>query len=235
MKSKDSDTRVDKCFHCHAPGRTANLSLHPSGYTRLAVSRSQLEEHINPLKVHLTGKCTDLVFNLGELGSDDWEDQKIKKVITSATVPKEDISHSVSRHLRQITFLACVSAAEDPMTPLFIPSTPIRDSRWSRRFRQNEDIMVHQLSPASVNEELFFEYTSNVFISYVDTVPSYSGLETETAILLMDSILPHISPAFDQSWAKRTSSRSLFLITPRIYFRPCTLCFLVHLRSQRKL
>jgi hypothetical protein len=90
--------------------------------------RSQLEEHIETVKVHLTGKCVDLVFNPDELGSADWEDGKIKKVISSPAVLKEDLSHSVSRSPHQAVLLACVSAAGDVMTLLLLTSAPIHDS-----------------------------------------------------------------------------------------------------------
>jgi hypothetical protein len=54
--------------------------------------------------VHVTGKCAELVFNLDELGSADWEDRKVKKVVASAVVRKEDVYHSVSRRHRYMTF-----------------------------------------------------------------------------------------------------------------------------------
>jgi hypothetical protein len=43
--------------------------------------------------------------------------------------------------------------------------------------------MLLQRIPASVDEELFFEYISNVFIPSVDAVGNRPGLETEAAIL----------------------------------------------------
>jgi hypothetical protein len=79
------------------------------------------------------------------------------------------------------------------MTPLLIPLTPIRDYLSSRSLRQNEDVMVGQRSPAYVDEELFFESISNVFIPDGEGVRSHPGLETETAMLEMDSALSHTS------------------------------------------
>jgi hypothetical protein len=67
----------------------------PQGDTRLAIRRSQLEEHLHIPRVHLTGKCAELVFNPAELGSADWQDRKMKKVIAHAAVRKEDVHHSV--------------------------------------------------------------------------------------------------------------------------------------------
>jgi hypothetical protein len=165
----------------------------PQEETRLTVPRSQLEEHIATLKVHLMGKCAELVFNLDELGSADWEDRKVKKVIAPAAVPKEDVFHSVSRRHRHTTLLACISAAGDAMTPMLITSSPIRESLWSRGLRQNEDVMVRHRTPAYIDEELFFGYISDVFIPYVLAVRNRPELESEPAVLLMDSALPHVS------------------------------------------
>jgi hypothetical protein len=57
---------------------------------QMAVPRAYLEEHTHLLKTHVTGKVAELVFNLDELGSADWEDRKANKGITPAGVSKED-------------------------------------------------------------------------------------------------------------------------------------------------
>jgi hypothetical protein len=123
---------VGNRFHWEASARLQTCRSISQKNRRLAIPRSQLEEHIHTLTVHVTGNWAELVFNLDELGSADWEDRKIKKVIAFAAVPKEDVYHSVSHIPRHITHLAWVSAAGDAMTPLLIMSTPTRDSFWSR-------------------------------------------------------------------------------------------------------
>jgi hypothetical protein len=125
--------------------------------TRLAVPRSPLEEHLHILQVHLAGKCAEVVFNLDELGSTDWQDRKIKKVIAPAAVSKEDAYHSVSRRPRQMTLLACVSAARDAVTTLLITTTSVDASLRSRSVGRNEDVMVRRRTPPYIDEELFFE------------------------------------------------------------------------------
>jgi hypothetical protein len=76
---------------------------------------------------------------------------------------------------------------------MLITSSPIRDSLWNHGLRQDEDVMLRRHTLADVNEELFFEYISEVFIPYVVAVRTRPELESETAILLMDSALPHVS------------------------------------------
>jgi hypothetical protein len=124
-------------------------------------------------------------------------------VIVPAAVRKEEVCHSVFRRPGHTTLLACVSAAGDAMTPLLITSTPIRDSLWSRDLRQDKDFMIRRRSPIYADEELFFEYISNVFILYVDAVRGRPGLETEISILLMDSTLPHISTHIRQNLGQK--------------------------------
>jgi hypothetical protein len=102
-----------------------------------------------------------------------------------------------------MTPLACISAAGDAGTLLLITFTAIPDSLWSRGLRQDEDGMARRRSPASVDEQSFFEYISTVFIPDVDAVQGRPGLETERAILLMDSAVPHIFARIRQDFDEK--------------------------------
>jgi hypothetical protein len=79
-------------------------------------------------------------------------------------IRKEDIYHSMSSRHHHITLLACVFATGDTMTPWFILVNPIHLSLWSKGVRKDEDVMVRRRSPAYVNENLFLEYISTVFV-----------------------------------------------------------------------
>jgi hypothetical protein len=159
----------------------------------MAVPRAYLDEHIHILKIHVVGKVVELVFNLDELGSADWEDRKVKKIIAPAGVAKRDVYHPVSRRHRHMTLLACVSAAGDALTPLVITASPVIASLWSRGLRQGEDAMVHRRSPPYITEEFFYDYISTVFVPYVMAVRDRLDVQNEMAVLLMDSAVPHTS------------------------------------------
>jgi hypothetical protein len=94
----------------------------PEEETSLKIPRAYLDDYINVLKNHLVENVAELVFNLDELGSVDWEDRKMKKVITPSLGHKEEVYHAISRCERHLTLLACISGAV----------SPIRDSFWSR-------------------------------------------------------------------------------------------------------
>jgi hypothetical protein len=59
----------------------------------------------------------DFVFNLNKVGISDWEDRKTKKVIALAAMPGQTIHHGVSRKVKHISVIACMSAAGESLLP----------------------------------------------------------------------------------------------------------------------
>jgi hypothetical protein len=49
--------------------------------TPLIIPRVHVEAHIAPIHAHISGKFSELVFNLDEIGSFDQEDRKPRKVV----------------------------------------------------------------------------------------------------------------------------------------------------------
>jgi hypothetical protein len=159
----------------------------------LTVQRVHLEEHIQTMKIYVAGKVSEPVFNLDELGSADWKHCEVKKVIVPDDVYKEDVYDAVSRRHCHITFLACVSAASDALTPMFVPGNPSLDSHWSLGLCQEEDIMIRRRNPAYLNEVLLCEYISGVRIPYVSSLRSRPEFADQPVVLFMNSALPHTS------------------------------------------
>jgi hypothetical protein len=135
----------------------------------------------------LDRKFSELVFNLDEVGSSDWEDRKPKKVIAPQQISPDDLYHSVQWRYRHVTLLACVSAAGDVLTPMVISGADIRDSIWRTGLQQNEDVPLRHRSPAYIDEDLFHEDLSEVLIPYVANLRENPFFGTETEVLLTDS------------------------------------------------
>jgi hypothetical protein len=64
----------------------------------------------------------ELGFNFDKVGLSDWEDRKTKTVIVPATMRGQAIYHEISRTVKHISVIACVSAAEQSLTPYIITS-----------------------------------------------------------------------------------------------------------------
>jgi hypothetical protein len=117
----------------------------------MIVPQAHLEEHIQLAKLVIAGKFSELVFNLDEVGSSDWEDQKPKKVIVPRSVSPDDVYHSVSRRYRPVTLLACISAVGDALTPTIISASPIPASLWAQGRPQDEDAMIRVRQAAYID------------------------------------------------------------------------------------
>jgi hypothetical protein len=69
----------------------------PQEDTRMIVPQAHLEEYIQLAKLVIAGMFSELVLNLDEVGSSDWEDRRPKKVIVPRSVSPDDVYRSVSR------------------------------------------------------------------------------------------------------------------------------------------
>jgi hypothetical protein len=78
-----------------------------------------------------------------------------------------------------MTLLAYVSTAGDVVTPLLVTASHLHDSLWSRGLRQEGDAMIRHRTPAYVDDDLFCEYITGIFIPYVVVVRSRFGLEDD--------------------------------------------------------
>lgn len=165
----------------------------PQEDSRLLVPRAYLEQHIDNMKMIVQGKFSELVFNLDEVGSSDWEDQKPKKVIVPYSVKDEDVYHSVTRRYKHLTLLACVSAAGDALTPMVITSNAIKNSIWSKGLRPDHDVFLRRREPPYINEELFYEYITQVLLPFVSYKRRNTHYDHQKAVLMMDSCSSHIS------------------------------------------
>jgi hypothetical protein len=78
---------------------------------RSQVPGAFLERTIQDLHEYVQGCVAELVFNFSEDGISDWEDRKTKTAIVPAAMLGRTIHHGVSRNVKHISVIACLSAA----------------------------------------------------------------------------------------------------------------------------
>jgi hypothetical protein len=76
---------------------------------------------------------------------------------------------------------------------MILVRSPIPHSLWRQGVREDEDAMVRSRQPAHIDENLFHEYMTDVFISYIRNRRQRPEFAEETAVLLMDSATTHRS------------------------------------------
>jgi hypothetical protein len=110
----------------------------------------------------------ELVFNLDEVGISDWEDRKTKTVIVPATMHGQTIHHEISRTVMHISVIACVSTAEESLTPYIITSqapTSVRERLKKEGVRFSTDFVLRSNPKPYINAEIFLDYIRTVFLS----------------------------------------------------------------------
>jgi hypothetical protein len=117
---------------------------YPQEDTRFLIPREYLEQHIVNMQTYVTGRTAELVFNLDEVGSSDWEDRKVKKVIVPAAVDSDAVLHPVSRRFRHMTLVVCVSAGGDCLCPMLVLGQAIPEDIWPKGLTPDEDVMIRR-------------------------------------------------------------------------------------------
>lgn len=165
---------------------------YPQDDLRMTVPREFLTAHFTNMKELVEGCCSELCFNLDEVGSSDWEERKIRKVLISKSSDPKTVNHAVSRKYKHQTLVALVSSAGDALTPLLIASCNVEEDLNNNGYRIGDDVIFHYRNPPFINKELFNEYIVSVLIPYISSLREKEEYSQEPAVLLLDSCSAHI-------------------------------------------
>ena len=165
----------------------------PQEDTMLTVPVEFLQQHLTNMTQYVQGCCSELLFNIDEMGSSEWEDRKVKKVVIPFETDPKSIYHKTTRKIRHQTLVSIVSAAGDALTPLIISSTNVEREMISKGYRSGEDAIFKIRNPAYIDEDIFYEYIKDVLIPYVKVIRKNKIYAKEFSVLLMDSCIPHLN------------------------------------------
>jgi hypothetical protein len=135
------------------------------------------------------------VFNLDEVGISDWEDRKTKTVIVPATMRGHTIHHEISRTVKHISVIACVSAAGESLTPYIITSqapTSVQERLKKEGVRFGTDFVFRSNPKPYINTESFLDSIRTVFLHNLAELRTLDGFTEETGVLLMDNCPSHV-------------------------------------------
>jgi hypothetical protein len=91
----------------------------------LQVMRVFLERTVQNLNEYVQGCIAEPVFNLDEVGISDWEDRKARQVVVYrrlCAARRDMLHHGISRNMKHISVITCVSAAGETLIPYIITS-----------------------------------------------------------------------------------------------------------------
>jgi hypothetical protein len=140
----------------------------------------------------------ELVFNLDEVGISDWEEHKTKTetLIVPATMRGQTIHHEISRTVKHISVIACISAAGESLTLYIITSqarTSVSERLQTEGVRFSTDFVLRSNPSPSINAEIFLDYIRTVFLSNFAELRTLDGFTEETGVLLMNNCPSHVT------------------------------------------
>jgi hypothetical protein len=145
----------------------------------------------------LQGCPADLVFNLDEVGISDWEDRKPKKVVVPITMAARNIRHRISRNVKHISIVTCISPGSACLTPYVVTSQDfeaLHRALEATGMQIGKHLILKQCAKPDVNADLFEKYVRTVFLPHLAITRIMQNVRNEKAVLLMDNCSPHLAP-----------------------------------------
>jgi hypothetical protein len=186
---------VDSFILRHSAELTEKKSS-PQEEPRLQVFRISLEEPMRTMHEALQGCPTNLVFNLDEVGISDWEDRKPKKVVVPVTVAAHNIHHRISRNVKHISIVTCISAGGACLTPYVVisqDSAALHQALEATGMQIGKHLILKQRAKPYVNADLFENYVRTVFLPHLAIIHIMQNVRNEEAGRLMDNCSPHLT------------------------------------------
>ena len=165
---------------------------HPQDEKRLNVSKTTAKKHISNLLNYVNNIPTELILNLDEASSSDWQDKRSKKVIVPYGLSNERIEYAVERCSKKITICATISMAGDVLPPLIISHRKTIDEEiLNSGWRSGQDYIYYYNEKSFMTKAIFQDYIIHTIIQYIDRTRESMKLKDYPAVLLSDNCPSH--------------------------------------------
>jgi hypothetical protein len=151
---------------------------------------------IRDLQDSVQGWVAELVFNLDEVGISDWEDRKTRKAIIPAVMVGQTIHHGVSRNVKHISVIGCMSAARESLLPYIVisqNSPTVQEQLKKQSVPVGRDMILQLNQKPYIHADIFLDYMRTVFLPYLDALRGLAVFAQEIVVLLMDNCSAHVS------------------------------------------
>jgi hypothetical protein len=173
----------------------------------------------------------DLVFNLDEVSISDWEDRKRKHVVVPAAMLGQSIHHGVSRKVKHISVIVCVSAVGASVLPYIVTSqnSPVVQELLKKQgVCFGRDMILKFSQKPYIKAGIFLDYVRTIFLPDIDMLRGLAVFAQEPAVLFMDDCSAHVSDDVIRILTEEPCASSLlhhiqprsarFLILPSLVF-----------------
>jgi hypothetical protein len=145
--------------------RLDHAKAYPQEDTRVNVTKELARKHVTNLLQHVQNVPTELIFNLDQVGCQEWADRKPRAVIIPHQSQPIRVEYSVPRAEKRISCITTISMAGDTLMPLLvIHRKTIDDAVWEEGWRDGQDFLLRSNDTSYVTRDIFKEYLSSAFL-----------------------------------------------------------------------
>ena len=182
----------------------------PQEDKRLNLPIEYAEKHIQNLIDYLKDIPTELIFNVDEVGHQQWADRKKKKVVVSQTLPKNEVYYSIKRNEKRVSIVAAISMAGDTLVPMIISHRKTIDKELVESgLREGEDYILKYQKSSFIDKEIFSEYVQKILFTYIDEIRKNEIFKNEPAVILCDNCSAHV----DDILLKKMKEKNIRFVT----------------------
>jgi hypothetical protein len=108
----------------------------------------------------------------------------------------QTIHHAVSRNVKHISVIACISAAGESLLPYIVTSqnsTAVQEHLKKQEVCFRGDMIFKSNQKPYITANIFIDSIRTVFLPYIDTLRGLAVLAQEISFLLMDQCSGHVS------------------------------------------
>jgi hypothetical protein len=171
----------------------------PKDGNRVYASEDAIDQYFNVLEQSLTGLPSAVIYNVDEVGCDQWVDKLRRSVIVPADYDKSSIDVPVMRNDSRATMIACIAADGRPLKPLIVlPRKTAETELYECGLTPDAVALLYQEN-GFANSRLFEWWVFNLFIP--DTLLQrqklgYAGL----IFLILDGFAGHDSEPVQEAF-----------------------------------
>jgi CRP-like cAMP-binding protein len=196
--AREHEVLIDRTTLLHImseDGRIKPCIANPMEDKRLAVTVEQIAEYFEVLERSVQGKPAHFVFNMDEMGHQDWADRKKKTVYVPVDHDADEVDVPVARCGKRITLVGCIALDGSYLKPMVIIPRKTVDYDLAPTGLTDEKVEIVHQPKGYINTQLFDDWFEDIFLTELAQRRSKHRYDGE-AVLLLDGCSCHSSAKF---------------------------------------
>jgi hypothetical protein len=194
----DLNISPDTLYHIlQRESRIRSITALPCEDKRLQVPEHEIIHYFHCLAATISGVPPHFVFNVDEMGHQDWADAGKKTCYVPSTCTHSEIRYPVSRTGKRLTLIACICADGSHLRPcLIIPRKTFENELFALGFAPDQ-LEIYSQSKSFIDIDIFNDWFKDTFVPTVTERKQKYQYDGPT-YLIMDNCSAHHGRIFDE-------------------------------------